>query len=435
MLRFIAFIVGLLSTLDPSRAQDYRYAIFDIPWIGGGFSDTAGIAGDGAVAALSLDASQVGYVLFWKNGQVLENRGRGGATRINDQHDIVGTDRFVATLWRHDGEVITLGTFGGDRSFAYGINNLGQIVGGADLPEGHPHGAHAFLWENGEMRDLGSPGRISVANAVNERTQVVGWFLPEDSNSTASFFWENDQFTVLPRLSGNHPVIAEAINDDGVVAGVGVISITMHAVTWFNGKITDIHDDSAALSSYGLAINNLGVVGGNMYSRARSRTVGFITENGRMIDLNDHLPPRRRWDITWVNDLNDFGQIAGRDVDRGRGVILSPVTPTLALSGPDPGAPGQSSRLTATGCDPGARVYFLYGSVGGGAAIPGCDLQTGAALQISSPTLAGTATADANGQARLTRFIPAAARGRTYLIQAAQPGGCKVSQLVVHTFE
>lgn len=436
MLRLVTFVIGLVTAATQSVAQEYRYALFDIPSLGGEYSSAGGIAADGTAVGFSHDESRVGIIVVWRSGQIMEQRGAGQADGMNDQYDLVGhSSSIIGTLWRRDGQVVELGTFGGDRSFAYGINNLGQIVGGADLPEGHPHGAHAFLWENGEMRDLGSPGRISVANAVNERTQVVGWFLPEDSNSTASFFWENDQFTVLPRLSGNHPVIAEAINDDGVVAGVGVISITMHAVTWFNGKITDIHDDSAALSSYGLAINNLGVVGGNMYSRARGRTVGFITENGRMIDLNDHLPPRRRWDITWVNDLNDFGQIAGRDVDRGRGVILSPVTPTLTLSGPDPGAPGQSSRLTATGCDPGARVYFLYGSVGGGAAIPGCDLQTGAALQISSPTLAGTATADANGQARLTRFIPASARGRTYLIQAAQPGGCKVSQLVVHTFE
>lgn len=434
MLRAITFILTCLSASPLLIAQDYRYAMFDVPWSGGGFSTAQAVAADG-MAVVGSNEPNATRILLWHNGEFLRQLGLGGAYGINDQHDVVGATFSIGTLWRHDGEVITLGTLGGNRSTAYGINNLGQIAGGADLPEGHPHGAHAFLWENGVMRDIGSPGRISVANAINERTQVVGWFLPEDSNSTASFLWESDEFTVLPRLSGNHPVIAEAINGDGVVTGHGTIALTVHAVTWFNGKITDIHDDSAALSSYGLAINNLGVVGGNMYSRARNRTVGFITESGRMIDLNDRLPPRRRWDITWVNDLNDFGQIAGRDVDRNRGVILSPVTPTLTLSGPEPGNPGQSSRLTATGCDPGARVYFMYGSVGGGTAIPGCDLQTGAALQITSPTLAGTATADANGQASLTRFIPASARGRTYLIQAAQPGGCKVSQLVVHQFE
>ena len=435
MLRYMLCAMCSIVTSSQGSAQEYRYAIFDIPWLGGDFSSARGIAGDGTVAASSNDQNTA-HVLVWRNGAIVEDRGGGGGSRINDQHDISGVGGvLMATLWHHDGQIIELGTLGGDRSSANGINNLGQITGSASLPEGHPDGVHAFLWENGEMQDLGSPGRGSVATAINERTQIVGHFGVTDTNYTRAFFWETGQFTDLPNLSGNRTAIAEAINDDGVIAGQAGVPLYVHAVLWINGEIIDIHDDNAASSSRALTINNLGVVGGNMYSRAQGRTVGFITENDRMINLNDHLPPRRRYDITWVNDLNDFGQIAGRDVDRGRGVILSPVTPTLELSGPDPGEPGQSSRLTVTGCDPGARVYFLYGPIGGGMAIPDCDLQTGAALQISSPTLVGTAVANQNGEATITRFVPGAAAGRTFLIQAAQPTGCKVSQLVVHRFE
>jgi len=434
MLRVIIFIFIMVSVSSRSLAQDYRYAIFDIPWSGGGFSSANGVAVDGMVVAGSNEPNAARIVL-WRNGEFLEQLGLGGSSAINDRHDVVGSTFSIATLWRNDGQVIELGTLGGDQSSANDINNLGQIVGVAELAEGHPHGSHAFLWENGEMRDLGSPGRISWANAINNRSQIAGKFTSEDfTNSTGAFFWENGKFTVLPRLT-DRPAVANAINDDGVVVGVAAVPIFTHAAKWIDGEIFDIHDDLAASSSSALTINNLGVIGGNMFSRAEDRVVGFITENGRMINLNDHLPPRRRYDISWVNDLNDFGQIAGRDVDRGRGVILSPVTPTLALSGPDPGVPGQSSRLTVTNATPGSRVYFVYGAVGGGTAIPGCDLQTGAALQINSPTLAGMATANANGIASITRFIPSAAQGRIFLIQAVQKNGCKVSQLVVHRFE
>jgi probable HAF family extracellular repeat protein len=42
-----------------------------------------------------------------------------------------------------------LGTFGGPSSMAYGINNLGQVAGYAD----GPNGTHAFLYRDGVMQD------------------------------------------------------------------------------------------------------------------------------------------------------------------------------------------------------------------------------------------------------------------------------------------
>jgi len=427
-------LVAALAVTSASPAQDYRYALFHIPVGLDGRSNTVGIASDGTVLGYSASSSS-GRNVLWKNGNIdfLESS---GATAINGGLDIVGSNLArIATLWRNDGAVIELGTLGGETSSAYDINDLAQVIGYAELPEGHEHQGHMFLWQNGEMRDIGRFGTSSLPNAINNRSQIVGHYLPIDSRVTSPFLWEDGVFTALPKLDKNRVAFAHDINDDGIIVGWSDVILFGHAVVWIDGEIIDLHDTNNVRRSSARVINNLGVIGGTMNVKFGQGNVGFITENDRMINLNDHLPPRRRWDITRVNDLNDFGQIAGRDVDRDRGVILSPVTPTLALSGPDPGEPGQSSRLTVTGCDPGARVYFLYGPIGGGMAIPGCDLQTGAALQISSPTLAGTAVANQNGEATLTRFVPTAAQGRIFLIQAAQPTGCKVSQLVVHRFE
>ena len=52
-------------------------------------------------------------------------------------------------------KLLDLGTLGGQNSFAFGINNLGQIVGTSELESGQ---SRAFLWENGEMMDLGTLG-------------------------------------------------------------------------------------------------------------------------------------------------------------------------------------------------------------------------------------------------------------------------------------
>src|SRR6516162_6587597 len=46
-----------------------------------------------------------------------------------------------------------LGTLGGSRSFAFGINDQGQVVGYSYLPDGT---YHAFLWQGGVLTDLNS---------------------------------------------------------------------------------------------------------------------------------------------------------------------------------------------------------------------------------------------------------------------------------------
>jgi probable HAF family extracellular repeat protein len=70
-------------------------------------------------------------------------------------------------LWYH-GEIKDLGTLpGGSRSGAYNINAAGWIAGWSDDADGE---AHAVVWRDGVIRDLG-PGR---AVGINNRGQVVG---------------------------------------------------------------------------------------------------------------------------------------------------------------------------------------------------------------------------------------------------------------------
>jgi probable HAF family extracellular repeat protein len=71
-----------------------------------------------------------------------------------------------------------LGTLGGDSSFAYGINDAGQMVGNS-LTSGNASD-HAFVYQNGRMADLndltpGSGWLLSVAYAINNNGLIVGF--------------------------------------------------------------------------------------------------------------------------------------------------------------------------------------------------------------------------------------------------------------------
>ena len=70
-------------------------------------------------------------------------------------------------------DLTDLGTLGGNDSYAWGINELGQVVGHSETADGH---VHAFLWEEGTgMTDLGTlGGDDSYARGINDLGQVVG---------------------------------------------------------------------------------------------------------------------------------------------------------------------------------------------------------------------------------------------------------------------
>ncbi|MAW60860.1 MAG: hypothetical protein CMJ94_08505 [Planctomycetes bacterium] len=85
----------------------------------------------------------------------------------------------------------------------------------------------------------------------------------------------------------------------------------------------------------------------------------------------------------------------------------------------DPISAGASNTLTVSGATPGARVFFVYSTLG-------TELTEVAPLSVTlslqSPTLVGAATANASGDASVSRSVPASAAGLTVWLQAAEFG-------------
>jgi probable HAF family extracellular repeat protein len=179
-----------------------------------------------------------------------------------------------AFLWQN-GKMTDLGTFGGPTSRAVAVNNRGQVIGWADTTAkyegGYAQGApiqHAFLWQTGKMIDLGTlGGEHSEALAVNGRVQVVG------GSATAKpgghgFLWQNGKMTDLGTLGGWQGSEPNAINESGQVVGRAATTakntigwLIWHAFLWQNGKMTDLGTLGGA-NSEAVAINERGQIVG-----------------------------------------------------------------------------------------------------------------------------------------------------------------------------
>jgi probable HAF family extracellular repeat protein len=130
-----------------------------------------------------------------------------------------------------------LGTLGGYNSWGRAINNLGQVVGEADTDPDDTGGKNltrAFVWEAGQMTDLGSLASdgFSVASGVNDDGTIVGWATNADNQRRAALFKDGkvydlnnlictvneDGTTFAPTITLSE---ARDINEDGWIVGWG----------------------------------------------------------------------------------------------------------------------------------------------------------------------------------------------------------------------
>jgi probable HAF family extracellular repeat protein len=155
------------------------------------------------------------------------------AIAINEAGQVAGTslkaDNYGRAFFKNSGEDMQdLGTVtGAGSSFAFGLNNSGQVVGYVDSPQPYL----AFLKNPGQdMQNLGTlGGACSWAYGINDAGQVVGWADDTAVHSQKAFLWEKGVMYNLNHLTVNLPgngewpgvflATATAINDRGWIAG------------------------------------------------------------------------------------------------------------------------------------------------------------------------------------------------------------------------
>jgi probable HAF family extracellular repeat protein len=178
-----------------------------------------------------------------------------------------------------------------------GINNLGQVVG---VRGNRAYRTAANKPINMATDDLGTlGGRDSVANAINDSGQVVGF-----SHKTA------DGMTFHAFRTAANKAINPATDDLGTLGGA-------------RSKAYDI--------------NKSGQVVGESYLTDGTTTHAFFySGTGAMQDLNHLIDPAGGWTLIAARGINDSGQIVGYGVNpagQTRAFLLTPVPEpsTIAL--------------------------------------------------------------------------------------------------------
>lgn len=241
-------------------------------------------------------------------------------------------------LWR-DGVISPLPTLGGNNSAATGVNNRGVIVGAAENSTQDPNclspqvlDYEAVTWsaENGDTHQLPAFAGDSVAAgaAINDEGQVVGGSGNCGSGPGISpilihaVLWQNDSVTDLGSLGGVMNNLANAINNRGQVVGMSDLAgdNTGHAFLWQNGAMKDLGTLPGDFSSVAFGINNKGQVVG-ISCDVNFNCRGFLWENGVMTDLNTLIPPDSSLYLLYGADIDDAGKIVGQALDQTTGAV------------------------------------------------------------------------------------------------------------------
>jgi len=345
-------ILGL-SMAHPAAAQ--KYTITNLGTLGGPKSFAYDINVQGQIVGeseTSEGGGEVGvpptHAFFWSGAQITDIGTLGGrssyAYSINQAGLVVGfsftggNSNGGAFLWGEGMGMKNLGTFpDGNLSEAYGINTAGQITGFSDTPPDFFD--HAFLLSAGGMSDIGTlGGPYSYGMSINDSGQVVGYSGTADGAAHA-FLWENNNMIDLGTFPGYSDSYANRINNKGQVVGrsstaVGVV-VESHAFLWENNNMIDL-GTLGGDGSEALGINDLGQVVGfsTILVNGSDRSHAFISQDGQgMQDLNQFIPADSGWELVAASGINKWGQIVGwgyvNGVEVEHAFLLTPVGPKV----------------------------------------------------------------------------------------------------------
>jgi probable HAF family extracellular repeat protein len=265
------------------------------------------------------------HTFIWQNGEKLDIGTLGGA------------NAFPGASCSNQPEDLVVG----------GSNTTTTVNPTTGLPDADP-----FLWQKGKMMDLGTLGGTNgFAQCANHRHQVIGMsslaanpvacdfpVFNSPGPGCHAFFWEDGVIKDLGTLGGDN---SEAIwlNEHGDVVGsadlAGPTGNQAHdAVLWRHGMIHDLGTIPGDPCSRGRGLNSRGQVVGTSTDCVNALHAFVWEEGGPMLDLNTVIAPGSGFQLTNAFNINDRGEILAKaaplgftpndDADLGHLVLLIP---------------------------------------------------------------------------------------------------------------
>jgi probable HAF family extracellular repeat protein len=312
-------IVGWADTRLKDTDGNFRWSSF--LWESGemqAINISAADINDRGQVAGSVTVEKHDRAALWQNGKTRilgtlsgERNWWTEAIAINDRGQVVGNDIAHAqggnTVWRgflwDAGPMIDLGTLGARTTRVAALTNRGQVVGVSNALAGGLEQTHAFLWENGKMRDLGPRFRLADPAVITERGQIPGRAYGRAA------VWERGVVRYLARSPLARGIVAHDINKLGTVVGACIVpprpQNRLHPCLWRDGTVRDlgiVFGDRG----YALALNDGGQVIGNSYLGNR-KVRAFVWEHGKITDLGT-LPGGAQ---SGAFEINNRGEILG----------------------------------------------------------------------------------------------------------------------------
>jgi PKD repeat protein len=325
---------------------------------------------------------------------------------INNQGQAVG---YAATLNRGirpfvysaDKGIVDLSAPDGDEGMAFGINNIGHVVGRTCNTEGC--GAFLYTPEQGIQMITSVAGAVAAeAWSINDSDLICGKVIYED-NTYKPFVYDRDSGMTVLNAPGWGDAGLFSVNNSGQAVGWADVSGTTKAFTY--SKTTGIHyldipPGGGASFAYGInesgqiamtavdsngvtqacrldpvsgltllgpgsaeGINDFGQIVGTMNGRAML----YDSVNG-MRDLNNLIPTGTGWSLQKAVGINNSGQITGYGSLNGSprtAFLLAPPTCALAPYGMVAWWTGDSSAVDIQGGHNGVLhdTTFVQGEV------------------------------------------------------------------------
>jgi probable HAF family extracellular repeat protein len=347
MVIFCLFQVATFGVLVPSAsAQSVTYKVIPIisPFNQVGANVSSDINQSGAAAFTDHKGGQQAFEL--KGNKSLPLTLLGGtcssAVGINDSGQVVGgacpTGQSLMHAYLYSkGKTLDLGTLGGVSAEGRKVNQQDQIAGNYTLANGK---SRAFFWQQNQWVDLGSLGGSYIsAFGMNASGTITGQSdisnHPDkvyDIPRYPGFVWSAGTLTDLGPIFGSHFNTVYGINDAGIAVGSADLKGDMaaHAILWQNGTVQDLSPDGN-ISAAAIGINNLGqAVGvwglvdtdpedGPPAGTALCPCNAVLWQNGQEIFLGNLVPPE--WDLLLAAAINDKGEIIAQAEQNGGQIV------------------------------------------------------------------------------------------------------------------